>query len=145
MEILENIITPQSLERIELLSFLSTLSYFILLPYLGLLLSSTLLSCMFNGKGKRYKNASYIKLSKDLINIPTFNLWASIGIIIFPIFSLMFIYAQIVQSSSQLVFDNLFYLVFLLVPAIFLIYIYKDSFELNDISKFNKLFVLKYS
>lgn len=135
MEILEGIIHPQSIQRIELLSYLATISYLILLPYLGLLLSSTLLSCMFNYRGKKYKNAHYIKLSKDLISLPTFNLFASLGIVLLPLLTLMFTYAQIVQSSSQLVFDNLFYLIFLIVPAIFLIYIYKDSFELSDISK----------
>jgi len=135
MEILENIIHPQSIQRIELLSYLATISYMILLPYLGLLLSSTLLSCMFSGKGKRSKNSHFIKFSKDLIAIPTFNVFASLGLLLLPLFALMFTYAQIVQSSSQLVFDNLFYLIFLIVPAIFLIYIYKDSFELNDIAK----------
>ncbi len=134
MEILENIIHPQSAQRIELLSYVTTIAYMILLPYLGLLLSSTLLSCMFNCKGKRKKNSHYIKMAKDLITLPTFNLHASLGVVLLPLFVLMFTYAQIVQSSSQLVFDNLFYLIFLIVPAIFLIYIYKDSFELNDIS-----------
>ncbi len=135
MEILESIIHPQSVQRIELLSYMTTIAYMILLPYLGLLLSSTLLSCMFNGRGKRSKNAHYIKLSRDLITLPTFNLHASLGLVLLPLFALMFTYAQIVQSSSQLVFDNLFYLIFLIVPAVFLIYIYKDSFELSDIAK----------
>lgn len=134
MEILENIIHPQSAQRIELLSYVTTIAYMILLPYLGLLLSSTLLSCMFNCKGKRKKNPHYIKMAKDLITLPTFNLHASLGIVLLPLFALMFTYAQIVQASSQLVFDYLFYLIFLIVPAVFLIYIYKDSFELNDIS-----------
>ncbi len=135
MDILESIIHPQSVQRIELLSYITTIAYMILLPYLGLLLSSTLLTCMFNGRGKRSKNAHYIKLSKDLITLPTFNLHASLGLVLLPLFALMFTYAQIVQASSQLVFDNLFYLIFLIVPAIFLIYIYKDSFELSDIAK----------
>ncbi|MBU0475968.1 MAG: hypothetical protein KKF62_17620 [Bacteroidetes bacterium] len=135
MEILESIIHPQSIQRIELLSYLATISYMILLPYLGLLLSSTLLSCMFNGRGKKYKNSHYIKLSKDLISIPTFNLFASLGIVLFPLLSIMFVYAQIVQTSSQLVFDNLFFIIFLIVPAVLLIYTYKDSFELADISR----------
>lgn len=135
MEILENIIHPQSIQRIELLSYIATISYMILLPYLGLLLSSTLLSCLFNGKGKKYKNSHYIKLSKDLVTIPTFNIYASLGLVLFPLLSIMFVYAQIVQTSSQLVFDNLFFIIFLIVPAILLIYTYKDSFELADIAR----------
>ncbi len=135
MEILESIIHPQSAQRIELLSYITTIAYMILLPYLGLLLSSTLLSCMFNCKGKKTKNSHYIKLANDLIKLPTFNLHASLGLVLLPLFALMFTYAQIVQASSQLVFDNLFYLIFLIVPAVFLIYIYKDSFQLSDIAK----------
>ena len=135
MEILESIIGPQSIQRIELLSYLTTISYMILIPYLGLLLGSALLSCMFNGRGKSYKNVHFIKLAKDIITIPTFNIHASLALILLPLFTLMFTYAQIVQSYSQLVFDNLFYLIFLIIPAIFLIYVYKGSFALNDIAK----------
>ncbi|MDA3861710.1 MAG: hypothetical protein PF445_10825, partial [Melioribacteraceae bacterium] len=135
MEILESIIHPQSAQRIELLSYITTIAYMILLPYLGLLLSSTLLSCMFNSRGKRTKNSHFVKLSKDLISLPTFSVYASLGLVLLPLFALMFTYAQIVQTSSQLVFDQLFFLIFLIVPAVFLIYIYKDSFELSDIAK----------
>ncbi|MCF6271452.1 MAG: hypothetical protein L3J41_17210 [Melioribacteraceae bacterium] len=135
MEILESIIHPQSFQRIELLSYLTTLAYMILLPYLGLLLSATLLSSLFNSRGKSSKNIHFIKLAKDVISIPTFNLIASLGLILFPLFALMFTYAQLIQESSQLVFDNLFYLIFLIIPAIFLIYIYKNSFALKGIAK----------
>ena len=135
MEILESIIQPQSLDRIELLSYLTTIAYMILLPYLGLLLSSALLSSIFNSRGKSYKNIHYIKLAKDIIALPTFNLFASLGLVILPLFVLMFTYAQLVQSSSQLVFDNLFYLIFLIIPSIFLMYISKGSFALKDITK----------
>lgn len=135
MEYLQNIILPQSAQRIELLSYLTTISYMILLPYLALLFGSTLLSCMFNGRGKSHKNAHFIKLSKDLISLPTFNIYATLGIILLPLFTLMFAYVQIIQDSALLVFDNLFYVVFLLIPAVALIYVFKYSFDLSDISK----------
>lgn len=135
MEFIENIIIPQSAQRIELLSYLTTISYMILLPYLALLFGSTLLSCMFNGRGKSNKNAHFIKLSKDLIDLPTFNIYATLGIILLPLFTLMFAYIQIVQDSALLVFDNLFYIVFLLIPAVALVYIFKYSFGLSDIAK----------
>ncbi len=135
MEFLQNIILPQSAQKIELLSYLTTISYMVLLPYLALLFGSTLLSCMFNSRGKSYRNAHFIKLAKDLISIPTFNLYASLGIVIVPLFVLMFSYVQIIQESAFLVFDNMFYIVFLLIPAIGLVYIYKHSFALSDIAK----------
>jgi len=134
MDFLESIIVPQSAQRIELLSYLTTISYMILLPYLALLFGSTLLSCMFNNRGKTYKNSHYIKLSKDLISIPTFNIFASLALVLLPIFTLMFVYAQIIQENSLIVFDNLLYIIFLLIPAIALIYIFKHSFGLSEIS-----------
>jgi hypothetical protein len=135
MEILENIINPLSIEKIALLSFISTLAYIILLSYLGLLLGSTLLSCMFNVRGRKYKNSHYIKLSKDLMALPALGLFNSIGLIVLPLLIIIFVFVQIVAEQSYLVIYNLIYLVFLLVPAIFMVYIYKDSFELSDISK----------
>ena len=101
MEFLESIILPQSAQRIELLSYLTTISYMILLPYLALLFGSTLLSCMFNARGKSYQNAHYIKLSKDLISLPTFNIYVSFGLIVLPILILMFYISKLEMKKDQ--------------------------------------------
>ncbi|MEN8194718.1 MAG: hypothetical protein ABFS12_17995 [Bacteroidota bacterium] len=135
MDFLESILLPQSSQRIEILSYLITISYMILLPYLALLFGSTFLSCRFNARGKSSNNAHYIKLSKDLISLSAFNIYASMGIILLPLLILMYSYAQIVQQDVSVVFENLNYTIILLIPAVVLVYIFKRSFGLSDIAK----------
>ena len=133
MEILENIALPQSALHIDLLSYLIVLTLLLLLPYISVLFGSTLLSVMFNRKGRFYANTTYIKFSKKLIDLVTFNKSAAIGFTILPILSLAFIYTQLLQNTGADVYDNLIFAIVILFSALILIFTYKYSFHLSDI------------
>ena len=133
MEILENIALPQSALNIELLSYLIVITLLILLPYICVLFGSTLLSIMFNRKGRGYANNTYIKFSKKLIDLVTFNKSAVIGLTIVPIFSLTFIYVQFLQNTGADVFSHMLFAIVILFSALILIFTFKYSFHLSDI------------
>ena len=133
MENLENIALPQSALNLELLSYLAILTLVILLPYLSLLLGSTLLSIMFNRKGRVFQNSTYIKFSKKLIDLVTFSKSASIGLAVVPALSLAFIYTQFLQNSGADVYSNMIFAIALLFSALILIFTYKYSFQLSYI------------
>lgn len=133
MDILENIALPQSAPHIELLSYLIVITLLILLPYISVLFGSTLLSVMFNRKGRAYANTTYIKFSKKLIDLVTFNKSAAIGLTIVPIFSLTFIYMQLLQNTGADIFDHMLFAVVILFSALILIFTFKYSFHLSDI------------
>ena len=133
MEILENIALPQSPLHIELLSYLIVLTLLLLLPYISVLFGSTLLSIMFNRKGRVYANSTYIKFSKKLIDLVTFNKSAAISFTVIPIISIAFIFTQLLQNTGADVYDNLIFAVIILFSALILIFTYKYSFHLSDI------------
>ncbi len=133
MEILENIALPQSPLHIELLSYLIVLTLLLLLPYISVLFGSTLLSIMFNRKGRVYANNTYIKFSKKLIDLVTFNKSAAISFTVIPIISIAFIFTQLLQNTGADVYDNLIFAVIILFSALILIFTYKYSFHLSDI------------
>jgi len=135
MNFLENIALPQSLEHIELLSYLILLTLVILLPYLGILFGSTLLSVMFNSKGRVYKNNIYIKFSKDLIDLITLNRSSAVALGLLPILSMAFIMAQLMQGSGSDITGDMIFSLFLLLAAIISIFTFKDSFRLSPIVK----------
>ncbi len=133
MENLENIALPQSALNLEVLSYLAILTLVILLPYLSVLLGSTLLSIMFNRKGRAYNNSKYIKFSKKLIDLVTFSKSAAFGLAIVPTLSLAFIYTQFLQNSGADVYYNMIFAIALLFSALILVFTYKYSFQLSYI------------
>ncbi len=135
MDFLENIALPQSFQHIELLSYLSLLTMVILLSYLGLLFGSTLLSIMFNRKGKVYKNNIFIKFSKELVDLITLNISSAIALGILPLLSMTFILAQLMQGSGTYLSGYFAFSLFLLFFAIVFIYTFKGSFELGSVDK----------
>ena len=135
MNFLENIALPQSFQHIELLSYLSLLTLVILLPYLGLLFGSTLLSIMFNRKGRVLKNNIYIKFSKYLIDLITLNISSAIALAFLPMLSITFILAQLMQGSGSDLSGYIIFSVVLLFFAIISIYTFKGSFELGSVDK----------
>ena len=134
MNFLENIALPQSLPQIELLSYLILTTLVILLPYLGVLFGSTLLSVMFNRKGRIYKNNIYIKFSKDLIDLITLNISSAFALGLLPLLSLALIFAQLMQGSGSDITGDLIFSLFILFSAIISIYTFKGSFELGSVA-----------
>lgn len=135
MNFLENIALPQSFQHIELLSYLSLLTLVILLPYLGLLFGSTLLSTMFNRKGRVHKNNIYIKFSKDLIDLITLNMSSAIALGLLPLLSMAFILAQLMQGAGSDLSGYIIFSLVLLFFGIISIYTFKGSFELGSVGK----------
>lgn len=135
MNFLENIALPQSFQHIELLSYLILLTLVILLPYLGILFGSTILSIMFNRKGRVYKNNTYIKFSKDLIDLITINKSSAVALGLLPILSVAFILAQLMQGSGSDISGDMIFSLLLLLSAIISIYTFKGSFKLSSVDK----------
>jgi cytochrome c len=135
MNFLENIALPQSFQQLELLSYLSLLTLIIMLPYLGLLFGSTLLSVMFNRKGKVYQNNIYIKFSKELIDLVTVNISSAFALGLLPLLSMAFILTQFMQGSGSDIGENMMFSVVLLFSAIISIYTFKGSFQLGSVDK----------
>jgi len=73
MDFLDKLAIPQSLHHIQLLKYMLVITYVILLPYLGVLLGTTMFSVMYNSKGRRLNNPIYIRFSKNLIDFLTQN------------------------------------------------------------------------
>ena len=129
MEFFDKLVIPQSLEHIQLLKSLSVVTLLILLPYLGVLLSSSFLSIIFFKKGKGTGNKIHLKFSKDLIDLITVNKSSAIGLSLVPMLSFLFLYAQLLQGSKASISSNLFIIILITVVALFAIYLYKYSFQ----------------
>ncbi len=135
MDFLDKLVIPQSTHHIQLLKYMLVITYVILLPYLGVLLGTTLFSVMYNSKGRKLNNPIYIKFSKSLIDFLTQNKVMAIGLGVVPMLSAMFCYAQLLHLSNVGISENIFFAILIFIAAAISIYIYKYSFHLKDILK----------
>jgi len=135
MDFLDKLAIPQSLHHIQLLKYMLVITYVILLPYLGVLLGTTMFSVMYNSKGRRLNNPIYIRFSKNLIDFLTQNKVMVLGLGVVPMLSAMFCYAQLLSNSGVGVSENIFFSILIFIAAAISIYIYKYSFHLKDVLK----------
>jgi cytochrome c len=133
MDLLENIVFPQSPSNILLLKYLLFLSLLILLPYLSVLIGSTFFSIMHFIKGKNLGSRIYLKFANELIDLVTPNRGMSFSLGVVPILSIMFIFGQLLLNSGLNINMNLLFVLILFVISAVYVYTYKYSFRLKNI------------
>jgi len=115
MDVLKDIVFPQSPTHILLLKYLLFLTLLILLPYLSVLLSTTLFSAMHFNKGKSTGNRDYLVFANELIDMFTANKVMSISLGLIPLLSIIFILGQLLLNSSLNVTSHLFFAFIILI------------------------------
>ncbi|MCW8849723.1 MAG: cytochrome c [Melioribacteraceae bacterium] len=133
MDVLKDIVFPQSPTNILLLKYLLFLTLLILLPYLSVLLSTTLFSAMHFNKGKSTGNRDYLVFANELIDMFTANKVMSISLGLIPLLSIIFILGQLLLNSSLNVTSHLFFAFIIFVAALIYLYTYKHSYKLKNI------------
>ncbi|MFZ1289164.1 MAG: cytochrome c [Melioribacteraceae bacterium] len=132
MDILQDIVFPQSPHHILLLKYLFFLTLLLLLPYLSMLIGTTLFSIMHFHKGKKFENRNSLIFAKELIDLFTLNKTMSIALGIVPFLSLIFILAQLLFGTNLSFTSDLIFALLLFIGSLFYIYIYKYSFTLKN-------------
>ncbi|MBK7106448.1 MAG: cytochrome c [Ignavibacteriae bacterium] len=132
MDILQDIVFPQSPTHILLLKYLFFLTLLLLLPYLSVLIGTTLFSVMHFHQGKKFENRNSLIFAKELIDLFTVNKSMAIALGIVPFLSLIFILAQLLYGTKTNFTPDLIFALLLLVSSLFYIYIYKYSFSLKN-------------
>lgn len=133
MDILKNIVSPQSPTNVLLLKYLLFLTLMILLPYLSVIISTTLFSIMHFAKGKKTGNRNYLIFSSELVGMFTKNKLMALALGVLPLLSLMFLFSQLLLSADVNVNSNLLFTLILLLVALIYLYTYKYSFRLKNI------------
>lgn len=133
MDILQDIVFPQSPTHLMLLKYLFFLTMVLLLPYLSVLIGSTLFSLMHFSKGKKYNDKKSLIFAKELIDIFTINKSMTIALGIVPMLSLTFVFAQLLYGTQLNFTPDFVFSLLLFIAALFNLYIYKYSFALKNI------------
>jgi cytochrome c len=127
MDFIDKLFVPSSSNTLVLLKYLLTIALVIYSVYLGVLLTSSLLSLIFKIIYVRKKNEKFLKISKDYIDLITPNKTMAFGLGFVPFLSIILIYIQILQKAES---DIIFYFIasfILFIPAVVLLYLFKHT------------------
>lgn len=136
MDFLDNLVLPQSAHHMVLLKYLLVLTFILFIPYISILFGSLTFSLYFRKKASGANENKYYKLSKDLIDLITFNKGVAFALGIVPLLSAAFCYAQLLHMTELNVTGYLFVSLVFLIVSLLLIYTYKYTFHLKDIFEF---------
>jgi cytochrome c len=129
MEFLQQSVLPQSAQHIVLLKYMLVLAYMILIPYFSLLTGSIFFSRSI--AKKVVKDSEPGNIAYKIIEFLTFNKLVPIALGFVPMFSVVFIYLQLLQLSElNLLPYFAFSFLFLLIGIVF-VYFYKHYYGLN--------------
>ena len=135
MEFLNNFVLPQSAEHIVLLQYMLLILLFLFIPFISIVFGGTILSIIYDKKGKKENSSYYSRLAKEIVEITTIN--KSVGFIlgVAPVLTAIIIYSQLLHNSK---ITNLNYLGLALLSvtvALIFIYSYRYSLSFNNIFK----------
>jgi cytochrome c len=141
MDFLKNAALPQSLEHFHLIILIAAINSLLFVPFFAFLLGSSVLSYRFDGKGRKENNPLYNQIAKAIIDVALYNKSVLTFLGIIPGLSLVFIYTQMLQSTSSISAGLAGFGFLSLVIALVLLYTYKYTFRVQgllDVVKDNK-------
>lgn len=136
MDILNNFVLPQSSHHMVLLKYILALTFILFIPYMSLLFGTITLSLYFKRKSIASNNTDFYRLSKELIDLVTFNKGIAVALGLIPLISSSFCYAQLLYSTGLLVSEYILISALILFVSLIFIYVYKHTLHLNEIFEF---------
>jgi len=131
MNFIDQIVIPPSANHILLLRYIFIVSLLIFLPYLGMMLGASFFSVYFNRK----EDKMHARFAKDIIEKLAITKNAELGLGIIPLFSILFIYAQLLYQANTITVSILSLSVILFIAAFISIYKYRSGFEIESVIK----------
>lgn len=132
MDIINQIVIPPSENHVMMLKYIIGISMLLLIPFITLLMGSSVLSVYFNRVGTRKSNKIYVRFARDIIEKLTFNKRAGVALGILPLISITFAYAQLLYQAQTISLSMLALSVLLFIFAFGAVYRYRDSFVIGD-------------
>jgi len=133
MEFIEKFVIPQSSEHIQLLHYLAMLIFFLFVPFISMVFGGTVLSLFYRNRGAKENNQTYLKFSKEIIEVVTVNKGVGVIIGIVPMLAAVLIYAQLLHLGNILAVSYLSVSLLVVTVSLILIYTYRYSTTFSSV------------
>lgn len=133
MSIFDQLVIPPTAHHTDLLNIFLVFSMLLFVPYACVLLGASFLSVYFKLKGSKRKNSIYLRFSHDILDKLVVKLSVGIGVVIVPIFSITFVYAQLLYNAQVISVSVLLLSSILFTAGIILLARFKNSMNLENV------------
>ncbi|CAN5609288.1 hypothetical protein BH10BAC5_BH10BAC5_22360 [soil metagenome] len=133
MDFLDQLVIPPNETHVQVLKFIFILSSMLFSAYIGILFGSSMLATFFN---KRYKKSHYkrdYEFARDLMDVLTASKNVGIGLGMIPVFSITFVYAQLLFESKGIAVALMLFSAILFIIGISFIYKFKSNFDIEGV------------
>ena len=133
MEFLNSLVIPPNETHVQVLKFILILSLMLFSAYVGILFGSSMMATFFNRRyRKKHHRRDYV-FARDLMDVLTASKNVGIGLGMIPIFSITFVYAQLLFESKGIAVGLLLFSAALFVIGISFIYKFKSNFDIEGV------------
>lgn len=133
MDILNKLVIPQSAQHIHILHYLLTLSLFLFIPFIGLILGGATLAYFYKNIAQKKDNHFYLRFAKDIIDTVTVSKAVGIALGIIPLLTIILILIQLLHEMPIPTISYLLVAFVFICIALVLIYTFKYTFTFSDI------------
>ena len=130
--LIEKLFTPPTAGRSTLLEWILNLTFLVHLPFMGLVIAGTTLSLILNVLNRQDGGRNHLRLSKDLLEMVTFN--HSVGLVlgILPLFALVTVYGQVVHAAHKATYLFWFATIVLATLGLAHIYFHRTAWAMRE-------------
>ena len=133
MDFLDSLVIPPNETHVQVLKFILLLSVMLFSTYMGILFGSSMMATFFNRRfRKNHHKRDYI-FARDLMDVLTASKNVGIGLGMIPVFSITFVYAQLLFESKGIAVGLLLFSAILFIFGITFIYKFKSNFDIEGV------------
>ncbi|HRE39834.1 MAG TPA: c-type cytochrome [Ignavibacteria bacterium] len=133
MSIFDQLIIPPTAHHTDLLNIFLVFSMLLFIPYASVLLGASIFSVYFKYAGRKRSDSIYLRFSKDILDKLILKLSVGVGVIVVPIFSITFVYAQLLYNAQVISVSILLLSSLLFTAGIIFLSKFKNSVNLENI------------
>ncbi len=133
MDFLDQLVIPPNETHVQVLKFILILSLMLFSAYVGILFGSSMLATFFNRRYKKSHNRRDYNFARDLMDTLTASKNVGIGLGMIPVFSITFVYAQLLFESKSITIGLMLFSAILFVFGITFIYKFKSNFDIEGV------------
>lgn len=140
MDFLKEAALTQSPEHFQLIIMIAGLSSAVLFPYLAFVVGSSVLSVWYDITGRKKETEIMKTLAHNVFNLVLYNKSVILFLGLLPALSILFVYAQIFQTTDSIMVEMAGFGFILLIIGFVLLYTYKYTYRVKEIlDKFDQI------
>lgn len=139
MEFLDSIAIYPSAQQVVLLKVILGLMLVIHIPYMSIIMGSTLFSLAFSVLDKREPNPTHLRFSRDLINLASSTGTAPILLGILPLITMVLAFGQLYQGTELKMSSYVLIVTVCTIAGFIFLNIFKKSFENRETQFYSHL------